>query len=426
MNYQSLSIEQFKAEQATLTQQYDAMKAKNLKLDMSRGKPCPQQLDLTMPMLDALTSSDILKAENGFDTRNYGILDGIPEAKRLFAEVLDVEPENIIVGGNSSLNMMYDNIARSMTFGVMGSTPWCKLDKVKFLCPVPGYDRHFGITETFGIEMITVPMLDDGPDMAMIERLVAEDDCIKGIWSVPMYSNPTGITYSDTVVRRFAALKPKANDFRIYWDNAYCVHHLNNDAPDTMLNIIKECKAAGNENMVLEFASTSKISFSGGGVAAMAASVANLDFARKYIGMQTIGPDKTNQLRHVKFFGNLDGVKAHMANHAEIVRPKFECVLNILEKEIAPHDIADYHKPNGGYFISFNTLPGCARRVGQLCKDAGVVLTTVGATFPYGVDPEDRNIRVAPTFPPIHELELAMELFCICVKLATVEKLLAS
>lgn len=422
MNYKTMSDEQLKNELQILMEMYNNIKEKGLKLDMSRGKPCPDQLDLTMPMLDVLTSNDILKAENGFDTRNYGILDGIPEAKKLFAEVLDVLPENVIVGGNSSLNMMYDSVARSMIFGVLGGTPWSKLDKVKFLCPAPGYDRHFAITETFGIEMITVPMLSDGPDMDMVEKLVSEDESIKGIWSVPMYSNPTGITYSDTVVKRFASLKPKASDFRIYWDNAYCVHHLT-DTPDSILNILEECKENGNDNLVLEFASTSKVSFSGAGVAVMVASVENLNFVRKHLTIQTIGPDKTNQLRHVKFLKDINGVKAHMKNHSVIIAPKFECVLDILAREIDPLDIASYHKPNGGYFISFNTIPGCARRVGELCKNAGVVLTPVGATFPYGVDPEDSNIRIAPTYPPIDELKIAMELFCTCVKIATIENI---
>lgn len=423
MNYNQMTKDELLAEQKVQQAKFDEYVAMGLNLDMSRGKPSPDQLDLTMPMLDALTSSDILKAENGFDTRNYGILDGIPEAKRLFGEVLGMKPENIIVGGNSSLNMMYDSIARSMTFGVLGSTPWSKLDKIKFLCPAPGYDRHFAITETFGFEMITIPMLADGPDMDMVEKLVAEDDSIKGIWNVPMYSNPTGITYSDKVVRRFANLKPKAQDFRIYWDNAYCVHHLN-DKPDVLLNLYDECVKVGNENLPLIFASTSKVSFSGAGVAIMAGSVQNLDFARKYMTIQTIGSDKTNQLRHVKFLKNLDGVKAHMKKHSEILAPKFECVLDILAREIDPYGIGSYHKANGGYFISFNTATASAKRVGELCKKAGVVLTTVGATFPYGVDPDDRNIRLAPTFPPVGELKTAMELFCTAVKLAEIEKLI--
>lgn len=423
MKYSQMTKEQLLAEQEVQQAKYDEYVGLGLNLDMSRGKPSPDQLDLTMPMLDALTSSDMLKAENGFDTRNYGILDGIPEAKRLFAEILGVKPENIIVGGNSSLSMMYDNIARSMTFGVMGSTPWSKLDKIKFLCPAPGYDRHFAITETFGFEMITIPMNADGPDMDIVEKLVAQDDSIKGIWNVPMYSNPTGITYSDEVVRRFARLKPKADDFRIYWDNAYCVHHLN-DNPDTLLCLLNECVKAGNPNLPLMFASTSKISFSGAGVAVMAASVENLDFARKFMTIQTIGSDKTNQLRHVKFLQNLDGVNAHMKKHSEILAPKFECVLNILAREIDTYGLGSYHKANGGYFISFNTNTASAKRVGELCKQAGVVLTTVGATFPYGVDPDDKNIRLAPTYPPVGELKTAMEMFCTAVKLAEIEKLI--
>lgn len=416
-----IEIDQLKSQQNLLINQYGEFKAKGLNLDMSRGKPAPNQLDLSMPMLDLLTSADILKAENGMDTRNYGGIDGIPEAKKLFADILDVKPENVIVGGNSSLSLMYDSIARSMTFGVLGATPWSKLDKVKFLCPAPGYDRHFAVTETFGIEMITIPMLFDGPDMDMVEKLVAADDTIKGIWSVPMYSNPTGITYSDTVIKRLAALKPKAGDFRIYWDNAYCVHHLS-ETPDTMLNIVAECEAAGNKNLVLEFASTSKVSFSGGGVAVMVASVENLNFARKYMNIQSIGPDKMNQLRHVRFFKDADGVKEHMNKHRALLQPKFDCVLDILKAQIDPYAIGSYHRPRGGYFISFDAVDGCAKRIYELCKAAGVVLTTVGATFPYGIDPSDKNIRLAPTYPPVSELKDAMELFCICVKLATLEK----
>ncbi len=390
---------------------------------MSRGKPGSDQLELAMPILDVLTSKDALNAENGFDTRNYGLLDGIGEAKRLFADMLEVLPENILVGGNSSLNLMYDSIARSMSFGVLGSTPWSKLDKVKFLCPVPGYDRHFAICELFGIEMINIPMNEFGPDMDMVEKLVSEDDSIKGIWCVPMYANPTGITYSNEVVKRFASLSPKANDFRIYWDNAYCVHHLNN-TPDTLLNIFEEAKKNGKEDIVFEFASTSKISFSGAGIAVMAASVNNLNFIRSKLTIQTIGTDKINQLRHVKFYKNLDGIVEHMKKHQDILEPKFNTVLEILDKNIAPCNIATYTKPNGGYFISFDTMKGCAKRVGELCKDAGVVLTPVGATFPYGVDADNSNIRIAPTYPPVEELQIAMELFCDCVKLASIEKLL--
>lgn len=419
-SYQSMTKEELQQEYEVILARYNDFKSKNLALDMSRGKPGADQLDLSMPMLDILKSTDVLKAENGFDTRNYGILDGLPEAKKLFAEILEVSPNNIFVGGNSSLNLMFDCVSRSMVFGVLGGTPWSKLGKVKFIAPVPGYDRHFAICELFGIEMINVPINEQGPDMDIIERLVAEDESIKGVWSVPMYSNPTGITYSDDVVRRFANLKPKAKDFRIYWDNAYCVHHIRDDA-DKILNIFEEASKCGNEDMVYEFASTSKITFSGGGVAVMVASENNLKDIRSKVTIQTIGFDKVNQLRHARYFKNLDGIKAHMKKHQAILEPKFDIVLSILEKNIAPYGIAEYTKPKGGYFISFNTIKGCAKRVGELCKEAGVVLTPVGATFPYRIDADNQNIRIAPTFPPVEELKIAMELFCDCVKLASIE-----
>ncbi len=421
--YSQMTKEQLSAEKETLLASYNEFKSRNLNLDMSRGKPGKVQLDLVNDMMDVLQSDSDYKTENGFDVRNYGLLDGIPEAKKLFADLLEVEPKNIIVGGNSSLNMMYDTVARAMCFGVLGSKkPWGKLKKVKFLCPAPGYDRHFAICELFGIEMITVKMNSDGPDMDTVEKLVAKDASIKGIWCVPVYSNPDGITYSDEVVKRFANLKPKANDFRIFWDNAYCVHHLTKE--DKILNIIDECAKAGNPDMVFEFASTSKISYPGAGVAVMAASEANLNAIKKQLGIQTIGPDKINQLRHVRYFKSVDGIKEHMKKLAVTITPKFEAVLSRLDREIKPLEIADWQTPNGGYFISLNTLPGCAKRVVALCKEAGVVLTGAGATFPYGKDPDDKNIRIAPTLPPVEELETAMELFCICVKLASVEKFL--
>lgn len=422
-SYQIMTKEELQQEYDKLNSAYNTFKNKGLALDMSRGKPGADQLDLAMPMLDILTSEDVLKSENGTDTRNYGILDGIPEVKKLFADMLGVTSENIIVGGNSSLNMMYDTVARAMSFGILGSTPWSKLDKVKFLCPVPGYDRHFAICELFGIEMVNIPMNENGPDMRMIEKLVSEDESVKGIWCVPMYANPTGLTYSDETVKRFAALKPKAKDFRIYWDNAYCVHHLC-DTPDSLLNIFAEAKKCGNEDMIFEFASTSKVSFSGAGVAAMAASTTNIKDILSKMTIQTIGFDKINQLRHAKFFKDIDGINAHMKKHQAILAPKFEAVISMLDKEIAPCEIASYTKPKGGYFISFDTMNGCAKRVGELCKEAGVVLTAVGATFPYGNDPDNRNIRIAPTFPPVSELNEAMELFCICVKMASIENLL--
>ena len=404
--------------------QYLDFKSLNLSLDMSRGKPAPAQLDLTMPMISIL-DGEKLSAENGFDCRNYGVLDGIPEAKKMFADVLGVEPENIIVYGNSSLAIMYDTISRAWSHGILGSKPWCKYDKVKFLCPVPGYDRHFSICEYFGIEMINVPTNEYGPDMDMVEKLVSEDETVKGIWCVPQYSNPTGISYSDEVVKRFANLKPKAADFRIFWDNAYCIHHLTS-SPECILNIFDECKKAGNENLVYEFMSTSKISFPGSGVAVIATSVENAEYIKKGLGISTIGFDKINQLRHVKFFGNADGLKAHMNKHMEILAPKFNVVIEELEKNIAPLGIASWHKAEGGYFISFDAMKGCATRIVSLCKEAGVVLTGAGATYPYGKDPDDSNIRIAPSYPTVDELRKAMELFCICIRLASVEKMIGA
>ncbi len=414
-------LEEFKAQ---CQKDYDAFKAQGLKLDMSRGKPGADQLDITMPMLDVLNSSSDMKSIDGTDTRNYGFLTGIPEAKQLFAEMLGVSPEEIIVGGNASLSLMFDSVSRAMTHGVLGSEkPWGKLDKVKFLCPAPGYDRHFGICECFGIEMITVPMTPTGPDMDMVEKLVSEDESIKGIWCVPMYSNPDGITYSDETVKRFANLSPKAKDFRIFWDNAYCVHHLTDD-PDTLLNIFDEAKKVGKEDMIFEFASTSKISFPGAGVAVMAASKANIAQISKILGMQYISYDKVNQLRHVRYFKNLDGIKAKMQEHKKLIAPKFNIVLEALDKELGELGILSWHKPKGGYFISVYTLDGCAKKVVAYCKDGGVNLTGAGATYPYKKDPSDSNIRIAPTYPSVDELKKAVELFCISVKLASAEKLL--
>lgn len=422
----SMKKEQLYSIESELKKEYENYKAKGLKLDMSRGKPGAAQLDITSGILTAISSSEDCFTKDGSDCRNYGLVDGIPEAKELLAQILGVEKDEILVGGNSSLNLMYDTIARAMTHGVLGSKkPWCKYDKIKFLCPVPGYDRHFAICEHFGIEMINIEMKKDGPDMDEVERLVSSDETVKGIWCVPLYSNPEGISYSDEVVRRFAALKPAASDFRIMWDNAYAVHHLN-DTPDRILNISEECKKAGNPDMVFQFTSTSKISFPGGGISAIAASVDNLKQIKKLMSIQTIGPDKLNQLRHVRFFKDINGINEQMKKHAAIIGPKFDAVLNKLEKEFGGLEIAEWNKPNGGYFISFNTMDGCAKRTLELAKDAGVTMTPAGATFPYGIDPRDRNIRIAPTFPPVNELETAMDLFCICVKLATVEKLIES
>ena len=422
--YKELSKEKLAELKAQLEKQYEDYKALGLKLDMSRGKPAPEQLDLSKEMLTHCLDGDYI-SETGIDCRNYGVLDGIYEAKRLLMPMLGVGRYEIIIGGNSSLQLMYDTIARAMLLGVLGGRkPWSKYEHVKFLCPAPGYDRHFAICQSMGIEMITVPYLNDGPDMDMVEKLVSEDEEIKGIWCVPMYSNPEGITYSDEVVRRFANLSPKADDFRIFWDNAYCVHHLT-DTPDHVLNILEECKKSGKENMVFEFTSTSKISFPGGGLAAIGASEANIEFIKSQMTYQTIGYDKLNQLRHARFFKDFDGIKAQMAKHRAIIQPKFEVVLDTLEKEIAPCGIGAWHKPNGGYFISFNGLDGTAKRTVALCKEAGVVMTGAGATFPYGVDPQDRNIRIAPTFPSVDELKKAMEIFCVAAKLAAVEVLLA-
>jgi DNA-binding transcriptional MocR family regulator len=407
----------------TVQDEYNAFKSLGLKLNMARGKPSNEQLDLSMPMLNTLSSEDVLNDSNGVDVRNYGGLEGIPEARKLMGDILGVAPNEVLVYGNASLKAMYDTIARSYCFGVLGSTPWCKLDKVKFLCPVPGYDRHFAITEQFGIEMINIPMTEDGPDMDMVENLVNNDESVKGIWCVPQYANPSGVSYSDETVKRFANLSPKAQDFRIFWDNAYCIHHLV-DEPKCILNIMDECKKNGKEDMVYIFGSTSKVTFAGAGISAVACSENNMKEFTNKLTIATIGYDKVNQLRHCKFFGDINGVKEHMKKHAEILKPKFECVLSWLNKEIAPLGIGEWVEPKGGYFVSFNAVDGCAKRIVALCKDAGVVLTGAGATYPYGNDPKDSNIRIAPSYPPVAELEKAMELFCICVKLATAEKLL--
>ncbi len=420
INYKSLSKDELNKVIEALETRYNAFKEQNLKLDMTRGKPCSEQLDLSIEMLD-IPAKELRKAADGTDCLNYGVLDGIPEAKALFAEMLDVNANEIIIGGNSSLNLMYDTVARAMSLGVLGCTPWSKQDKVKFLCPSPGYDRHFAICELFGIEMIIVDMKQDGPDMDVVEKLVAEDKSIKGIWCVPKYSNPDGITYSDEVVDRFAALKPKAQDFRIFWDNAYCVHHLT-EKPDQLKNILTACKEAGNENMVYIFSSTSKISFSGAGIAVMASSVENINSIKKSLTIQTIGFDKVNQLRHARYFKNLDGINQHMKKHASILKPKFDIVLEILDEELGGKEIATWNKPNGGYFISLNTLDNCAKEVAKLALEAGVVLTKAGATYPYGKDPKDRNIRIAPTMPPVAELKKAIEILAISVQLVSARK----
>ena len=422
--YAEMTREELQTLRKELKIKYREFQGKDLKLDMSRGKPSVDQLDLSMGMMDVLSSDDDLTCDDGTDCRNYGVLDGISEAKELLADMMEVHPDQIIIYGNSSLNVMYDTISRSMTHGVMGNTPWCKLDKVKFLCPVPGYDRHFAITEYFGIDMITVPMLETGPDMELVEKLVAEDEAIKGIWCVPKYSNPQGISYSDDTVRRFARLKPAAKDFRIYWDNAYTIHHLYDHEQDHLIEILAECKRAGNPDLAYKFASTSKISFPGSGIAAIAASQNNLVDIKKQLRIQTIGHDKVNQLRHVRFFGDIHGMVEHMRLHADIMRPKFEAVDEILTNELEGLGIGTWTTPKGGYFMAFDSLDGCAKSIVARCKKAGLIMTGAGATYPYGKDPHDSNIRIAPSYPPLGDLKLAMELFALCVKLVSVDRLL--
>ncbi|MDD6011099.1 MAG: aminotransferase class I/II-fold pyridoxal phosphate-dependent enzyme [Lachnospiraceae bacterium] len=423
-SYKSMSQEELSTLLEELKKEYIDAKGKGLNLNMARGKPSKAQLDLSMDVLDALTSKGSAITESGIDTRNYGDMTGIPEAKKLMADVMGTDPQNVIVFGNASLPIMYDTVARSYCFGVNGSTPWCKLDKVKWLCPVPGYDRHFAITEQFGIEMITIPMNSDGPDMELVKKYVEEDETVKGIWCVPKYSNPTGITFSDSVVRAFASLKPAAEDFRIFWDNAYAVHDLYDDKKDELLDILSECALNGNEDMVYEFCSTSKVSFAGAGIAAMATSEKNRKWVESTMTIQTIGYDKMNQLRHVRYFKDIDGLKAHMKKHADMLRPKFEAVLNCFESELDGLDIATWTEPKGGYFISFDAMEGCAKEIVAKCKEAGVTLTGAGATYPYKKDPKDSNIRIAPSFPTPEEMELAAKVFVLCVKLVTVEHLL--
>lgn len=414
--YKEMSREELLSEKASLEQRYNEFKARGLKLDMSRGKPCKEQLDLSVALNDV---KDYVS--DGVDVRNYGMLDGIPSCKKLFAELMGVKAENVIVGPTSSLNLMYDYISQCYTHGA-GSTPWCKLDKVKFLCPVPGYDRHFTILEHFGIEMINVEMKEDGPDMDAVEELV-KDPSVKGMFCVPKYSNPQGITFSDAVVRRIAALKPAAEDFRIVWDNAYCVHDLVEDG-DKLLNIFDVLPEYGNDDLVVEVCSTSKITFPGAGISAIIASDNNIKAIKSRLNAQIISYDKMNQHRHVEFFGDANGVLEHMKKHAAILKPKFDIVLETLEKELAGKGIASWVAPKGGYFISLDVMDGCAKRVGELCKNAGVTLTSVGATYPYGNDPNNRNIRIAPSFPPVDELSLAAELLCICTRLAAAEMLI--
>ena len=425
MKYTDMSTDELKVVHAGLLNEYEDYKALGLKLDMSRGKPSPAQLDISNDMFDVFDSNSSTVTESGIDCRNYGNLEGIPEARKLMGDFMGVPADNVYVCGNASLNIMYDCVANSMLFGVMGTTPWCKLKTpVKFLCPVPGYDRHFKITELLGIEMINIPMTENGPDMDMVEKLVASDSSIKGMWCVPKYSNPQGVVYSDETVKRLAALKPAAKDFRIYWDNAYALHYIydeNIEIPE----ILSECEKAGNPDMVYEFCSTSKISFAGGGISAIGTSKANLQWIQKRLTIQTISYDKINQLRHVRYFKNLDGLKAHMRKHAELLRPKFDAVLDIFNIELSETGAGTWTKPMGGYFISFETVQGCAKAVVAKCKEAGVVLTGAGAPFPYGVDPADSNIRIAPSYPTPEELTTAAKLFALCVKLVTVEKIIS-
>ena len=423
MQLSDMNKEELKSWLEDVKAQYSDFRSQGLCLNMSRGNPCKEQLELSVDMLNVFNDGDF-SSENGIDVRNYGMLDGIPEAKKLFSDMIGASEDEVIIFGNSSLNAMFWAVQTAFNKGILGGKPWSELDKVKFLCPVPGYDRHFKITEFFGVEMINIPMTPTGPDMDMIEKLVADDDSIKGIWCVPQYSNPDGISYSDETVKRFAALKPAAKDFRIFWDNAYCIHHLT-DKPKLILNILDEAKKCGNENIVYMFASTSKVTFPGAGVAVMAASRENIDELKKYLGISIISYDKMNQLRHVKFFGTFENMCEHMKKHRDIIKPKFDLVCEMLEKEIAPLGIGEWTVPQGGYFISFNALEGCAKKIVKLCADAGVTLTGAGATFPYGKDPEDKNIRLAPTYPSLEDLAKAMQLFVICVKIASAGKLLA-
>ena len=423
--YMEMSAEELNQELELLRKEYKKVQAMDMQLNMSRGIPCIDQLDLSMQMMDVLDSSSDLTCEDGTDCRNYGQLTGIEEARELLGDMMENNPKDIIIYGNSSLNVMFDTISRVWTHGVMGNTPWCRLPEVKFLCPVPGYDRHFAITQYFGIQMIPVPMTSTGPDMDIVEKLVREDEAIKGIWCVPKYSNPSGISYSDETVRRFARLKPAALDFRIFWDNAYGMHHLYDDHQDYLIEILAECKRAGNPDLVYKFASTSKITFPGSGIAAVATSPNNMvDFVNT-LKFQTIGHDKVNQLRHVRFFGDIHGMVEHMRKHAAIIRPKFEMVENTLEEHLDGLEIGTWTKPRGGYFILFDSLPGCAKEIVALMKKAGIIMTPAGATWPYGKDPNDSNIRIAPTYPTLTELKTAMEIFSLCVRIASVKKLLA-
>ena len=420
-SFREMSKEELQAQEVEVNKKYQEFKDLDLSLNMARGKPAPDQIDHANGMLETMTD---YHAKDGLDVRNYGVLDGLPEMKEIFSDLLDIPAKNIIVGGNASLNLMFDQMIRLVVFGTEGEKPWGQLEKVKFLCPAPGYDRHFSVTETLGFELITVDMTSEGPDMDQVEKLVAEDESIKGIWCVPKYSNPQGITYSDETVRRFARLKPAAEDFRIYWDNAYGIHHLYEDKQDNLVEILMECKKEGNPDMVYKFCSTSKVSFPGSGVAAIGTSKANIADIKKQMTIQTIGHDKLNQLRHVRFFKDIHGMVLHMRKHADILRPKFETVLNGLKNELGGLEIGSWLEPRGGYFISFDALPGCAKAIVAKAKEAGLVMTPAGATFPYGKDPKDSNIRIAPSFPTPEELEVAAQVFVLSVKLVSIDKIL--
>lgn len=421
MKYTEMSLAQRQAEYAAVRAAYEQQKSLGLNLNMARGKPCRDQLDMVMDIFDVLkTPQDYII--DGVETRNYGEVAGIPAARALFAELLGCKASQVFVGGNASLQLMYDAVSKAFTHGLLHSEkPWCKLDKVKWICPVPGYDRHFKVTQSFGVEMISVPMTAAGPDMDMVEELV-KDPAVKGMWNVPKYSNPEGVVYSDETIRRLAAMKPAAPDFMLMWDNAYCIHEFDRDFAE-FPDILQLCADYDNANMVYEFASTSKVTFPGAGVGVMATSEDNIAYFTKLINIQTIGFDKINQLRHVRYLKDKATTLALMKRHAAILAPKFHAVLNALDKEVAPLGIADYKRPVGGYFVSVDTMPGCAKRTLALCKEAGVTMTGAGATFPYGIDPRDSNIRIAPSFPPVSELEQAIAIFCNALKLAALEKL---